>query len=97
MRNSISVLSALALTLTVSQALAQTMRQSTKYKLIVVTGGISDSGRREGVAMDGSGIYLGREECEAAGAGIKFGVVSAGGEGQSPPSITWICVPLGKP
>ncbi|WP_020180902.1 hypothetical protein [Methylopila sp. M107] len=97
MRRSITLLSTLALTFAASSAIAQQLKQSTKYTLIVVAGGINDGSRRDGVAMGGTGIYIGREECEAAGVGIKYGVVSGGSQGQTTPSITWICVPLGKP
>ncbi|MDR4307707.1 hypothetical protein IHQ68_13875 [Chelatococcus sambhunathii] len=87
----------LALTATAgSAAFAQQLQQSVKYTLLVVAGGLSDSSRREGVAMSATGIYPGRQECEAAGAAIKYGVVNPS-EGQPPPTITWVCVPLGKP
>lgn len=77
-------------------AFAQQLQQSVKYTLLVVAGGLTDSSRREGVAMSATGIYPGRQECEAAGAAIKYGVVNPT-EGQPPPTITWVCVPLGKP
>ncbi len=78
-----------------STAAAQQLQQTVKYTLIVVAG-VSDASRRDGVAMSATGIYPGRQECEAAGGGIKYGVVNPT-EGQPSPTITWICVPLGKP
>ena len=95
MRTVLVAAQALLLLLAPLQSSAQTLRQSVKYTLLIVAGGMNDGGRN-GSAMTGTGIYMGREECEAAGAGVKFGVVSAG-ENQPPPTIVWVCVPLGKP
>ena len=75
---------------------AQTLKQSVKYTLLIIAGGLADAARREGVAMSGTGIYMDRDACEAAGAGVKFGVVNPT-EGQPTPTIVWVCVPLGKP
>lgn len=78
-------------------AQAQSPRPPVKYTLMIMAGGIgADPARRDGVALGGAGIFMGREECEAAGAGVRFGIVSQG-EGQPPPTIVWICVPLNKP
>jgi hypothetical protein len=96
MRLAALALSSLWIGLTPPQAAAQPARPAVKYTLLIVAGGMGESGRRDGVAMGGTGIYMGREECEAAGVGVKFGVVNQA-EGQPPPTIVWVCVPLGKP
>ena len=91
-----AVVPSLFLLLASSLVVAQPVRQSDKYTLLIVAGGTSDGTRRDGAAMAGTGVYFGREECEAAGAAVRTGVVNKV-EGEKPPTIVWICVPLGRP
>lgn len=84
------------LTLTPAVAIAQPVKQSVKYTLLIFVGGAADGARADGAAMRGTGIYMSREDCEAAGSAVTVGVVNQI-EGQRPPAIFWICVPLGRP
>lgn len=88
------ITAALAALASAAPALAQ---QTTKYTLVIVASGANNDARRDGVSMMNMGVYPGRQECETAGKNVQVGSVT-GGEPERPSvSISYLCVPLGRP